>query len=42
MTAMSRQLPPTPGNLAKLTLTPPSGYTRIPWAQMVNYLAPFS
>jgi hypothetical protein len=35
-------LPATSGNLAKLTATPPSGYTRVPYSDMVNYLGPIS
>jgi hypothetical protein len=36
-------LSPTPGNLALLTLTPPSGFTKIPSAEMEKkYLGPIS
>jgi hypothetical protein len=35
-------LPPTAANLAKLSITPPHGYTRIPATEMVNYLGPIS
>lgn len=35
-------LPPTPGNLAKLTVTPPATYTQVPYSRMVKYLGPIS
>jgi hypothetical protein len=35
-------LPPTPANLATLSITPPSGYNKIPPAEMVKYLGPIS
>jgi hypothetical protein len=35
-------LPATSGNLAKLTATPPSTYTRVPYSQVAKYLAPIS
>jgi hypothetical protein len=36
-------LPPTSENLAKLTISPPAGYTQIPWTEMATkYLAPIS
>ena len=35
-------LPPTPANLANLSSTPPSGYTKIPSTGMVRYLGPIS
>lgn len=36
-------LAPTSGNLAKLTVNPPAGYTQISWAEMGRkYLAPIS
>lgn len=31
-------LPPTPQNLALLTLNPPAGFTEVPYSEMVNYL----
>jgi hypothetical protein len=35
-------LPSTPANLANLSITPPSGYTKIPSTGMVRYLGPIS
>jgi hypothetical protein len=35
-------LPPTPANLANLSITPPSGYTRIPTTGLGKYLGPIS
>ena len=35
-------LPPTPANLANLSSTPPSGYTRIPTTGLGKYLGPIS
>ena len=35
-------LPPTPANLAKLSSTPPPGYTKIPSTGLVKYLGPIS
>lgn len=35
-------LSPTPQNLAMLTVTPPSGYTKVPFSKMVQYLAVIS
>jgi hypothetical protein len=35
-------LPPTPENLAKLTITPPSGYAKIPYTDLAKYLGPIS
>jgi hypothetical protein len=35
-------LPPTPENLAKLTITPPPGYTKIPYTDLVKYLGAIS
>lgn len=35
-------LPPTPRNLALLTLTPPAGFTEVPYSQMVKYLGSIS
>jgi hypothetical protein len=35
-------LPPTKENLAKLSVTPPDGYTKVPFSHMVKYLGPIS
>jgi hypothetical protein len=35
-------LPATPENLAKLTITPPPGYTQVPYSDMAKYLGPIS
>jgi len=36
-------LPPTPQNLAQLTVTPPAGFTKIPYSELVQkYLGPMS
>jgi hypothetical protein len=36
-------LPPTPANLALLTVTPPAGFTKIPYSELVQrYLGPIS
>jgi hypothetical protein len=35
-------LPPTPRNLAMLTLTPPAGFTEVPYSVMVRYLGRIS
>ena len=35
-------LPPTPQNLALLTLTPPAGFTEVPYSVMVTYLGRIS
>jgi hypothetical protein len=36
-------LPPTPANLALLTVTPPAGFTKIPYSELAQrYLAPIS
>jgi hypothetical protein len=36
-------LPPTPENLAQLTVTPPAGFTEIPYSEMAQkYLGPLS
>lgn len=35
-------LRPTAGNLARLTVTPPPGFTRVPYSDMVKYLGPIS
>lgn len=36
-------LPPTPQNLAQLTVTPPAGFTRIPYSELAQkYLGPIS
>jgi hypothetical protein len=35
-------LPPTPENLAKLTVTPPPGYAKVPYTDLVKYLGPIS
>jgi hypothetical protein len=35
-------LPPTPENLAKLTITPPPGYAKVPYTDLAKYLGPIS
>jgi hypothetical protein len=35
-------LPPTPENLAKLTVSPPPGYTKVPYNTVAKYLGPVS
>jgi hypothetical protein len=35
-------LSPTPGNLALLTVTPPAGFTKIPYSKMAQILKPLS
>jgi hypothetical protein len=35
-------LPGTPGNRAKLTVTPPPGYTQVPYSEVAKYLGPIS
>jgi hypothetical protein len=36
-------LPPTPANLALLTVTPPAGFTKIPYSELAQrYLGPIS